>query len=166
MPEIGEIDPSVRFLVRVAADVFTLDSDIAFSPSQPLAPPDFTGDAGVHVTHHVVELIHIDARGTEIGAAATDRILRIRVGTPEFAGWTYLHTGAAQPTNVRFDVEGSADTAVFASPAESDGLGHHLFLAHAHAPTAEDAVLVLLTKPLLPHVVRRREVLNRLRLRA
>jgi hypothetical protein len=29
MPEIGEIDPSVRFLVRVAADVFTLDSVIA-----------------------------------------------------------------------------------------------------------------------------------------
>jgi hypothetical protein len=29
MPEIGDTEPSVRFLVRVAAEVFTLDSDIA-----------------------------------------------------------------------------------------------------------------------------------------
>jgi hypothetical protein len=29
MPEIEVIEPSVRFFVRVAADEFTLDSDIA-----------------------------------------------------------------------------------------------------------------------------------------
>jgi hypothetical protein len=59
MPDVGTIEPSVLFFVSVAAEVFTFESDMVFSfPVSTLS--DFTGNTGIHVTHHVVEAFFLE----------------------------------------------------------------------------------------------------------
>jgi hypothetical protein len=74
MPEAGTTDPSVRFLVRVAAVALILDRDMVSSPpaTQLLIKFDLTGDARVEEAHLVVEPRLVDARRGQVGAAAAD----------------------------------------------------------------------------------------------
>ena len=64
-----------------------------------------------------------------------------------------ITTPAAQATGVGLDVERRADCAILAPASEADGLSNHLLFAHAHAESAEYAVLVFLTEPLLQDLV-------------
>ena len=86
--------------------------------------------------------------GAEVGAAAANGLLGLGVGAAELAGRADVDAAAAQPADLRLGVERRADAPLLAPAAEADGLGHHLFLAHPHAPAAQDAVLVLLPEPL------------------
>src|SRR5512139_1680598 len=84
MPEVGTIEPGVRFLVSVAAVALILDNVIA----GPLlcGSPDLAGDARLHEAHHVVETGLAQAGWRQVGAAAADRALGIRIGAAQAAG--------------------------------------------------------------------------------
>src|SRR5450756_1969230 len=160
MPEAGTTEPSVRFLVRVAAEEFTFESDIWISPLRCLLLANFTGDTRRHVTHQIVELRLFQTRRPQVGAGAADRLFRLVVSAAKLAGGTDIHAAAAQAADLGRNVEGRADAAVFAAPAEADRLGHHLFRAHAHAQAAQNAIFVLLAEALPADIVGRRQVLN------
>src|SRR5512146_2550304 len=81
MPDAGTTEPSVRFLVRVAADVFTLESDIWISPL--LILPNLAGGAGRHVAHQIVELGFLEARRPQVRARAADGFVRLVVGAAQ-----------------------------------------------------------------------------------
>src|ERR1017187_6928229 len=95
MPDAGTTDPSVRFLVRVAAEEFTFESDIWISPLRCSIFADFTGDTRRHVTHQIVELRFLQTRRAQVGTSAADRLFRLIVGAAELAGWTDVHAAAA-----------------------------------------------------------------------
>gem|GEM_PF-4642584 len=112
-----------------------------------------TGNTRVHRTHHVVEWFFFHTGRAQIGTPTANGLFRFSVRTSELAGRTYINTAATQATDFRFDVKGCTDTALFAPSAETDGFSHHLFLTHPDAKPTEDAVLKLLFKTLLTHVV-------------
>jgi hypothetical protein len=167
IPEIDEMEPSVLFFVSVAAEEFIRENLIDMVGSSYLESCflDFTCDARRHVAHHILELLLLEARRTEVGAAAADWTLGCREGASKLAGGTDVHAASAEPAYFRLHVERGPDAPPLAPSAESNGLCHHLLFAHADAEAAQDAVLVLLPEPLLMDAVGRGEVLDRLRLR-
>ncbi len=120
----------------------------SFPPSIPLY---FTGNAGSHIAHHVVELFFFDARRNQIFAASANGPFRLGIGAPELTSRANIHTRAAEATHFRLDVKRRSDAPVFAPSAKADCLGHHLFLTHPHAQPTKDAVLMLLLEPLLAY---------------
>ncbi|KPJ95534.1 MAG: hypothetical protein AMS18_02660 [Gemmatimonas sp. SG8_17] len=157
-------DPSVRFFVRVAADEFNLDNDIAFISWAELdttsAPHDLTGRARIQIAHHVIEPGPIEARRADVGTTTADRFLGFRVGTPQLTRRTHVDAGTAKSAIIRLHIEWAAQTAILTAPAETYGLGHHLLFTHTDTQAALNTILVLLTKTLLPHVVCSGEILN------
>src|SRR5512137_2929324 len=106
MPEAGTIDPSVRFLVRVAAEEFTRDRDMTSSFAG-RAPSfrDLAGHAGFHVAEHVVEAVLREAGRREVGARATDGLVGLRVRAPQLAGRADVDAAAAETAHLRPLVE-------------------------------------------------------------
>jgi hypothetical protein len=167
MPELGQIDPSVRFLVRVAAVAFILESVTAISlpPYSNSVLLYLTRNTWFHVTHHVIEFFLLNARGAKVRTSSADGLLRLGIGASESARRTNIDATSTQPAGIRFDVKGSANGAILTSAPEPNRLGNHLLLAHPHAQSAKDAVLVLLMESLLVNTVFRSEILQHLRLR-
>jgi len=165
MPDAGVIDPSVRFFVRVALDVLTLEKDIYHAPFWIWSFFGFACHAGRHVTHHIVKLFLLDAGWTEVRTASADCSFRLRKGTAGLTGGADLHAASAEPADVGADIKGCSDASVLTTAAKTDGSGHHLFFAHAHAQPAKNTVLMLLPEALPPHIKAGRYVLNLLGLR-
>src|SRR5512137_2658280 len=183
MPEAGTIDPSVRFLVRVAAEEFTRDRDMTSSfvgsardrssgrPRLVLwrsarSLGDLAGHAGLHVAEHVVEAVLHEAGRREVGAGAADGLVGLRVGAAQLTRGTDVGAAAALAADLRAHVERGRDAPVLPPTLEADRPRRHLLLAHAHAEAAQDALLVLLLESLLAHLVGGGEVLDDLGLRA
>src|SRR4030066_1807249 len=79
IPEMDVTESSVLFFVRVAAEALTLESDIgSYLCLSGLVY--LTGNARVHVTHHVVVAVSRDARRGQVGTTATDRLVWLGVG--------------------------------------------------------------------------------------
>jgi hypothetical protein len=85
IPEFGVTEPSVRFLVKVAADELILESvmDIVFPPLPLSTFLDFTRNAWLHITHHIIKYFFFNTGWAYVGATATDRLLRIGESTSE-----------------------------------------------------------------------------------
>ncbi len=138
MPELGDIEPSVRFFVRVAADAFILESvmDIFFPPLSSSVLLDLTCHAGLHVTHHIIKLFFFDTGRAKISAATADRFVRLVVSAPQGAGRTDIHAATALSTYLRSHVERCAYAAGLTSAPETNRLGHHLLFAHSYTKPA------------------------------
>jgi len=164
MPEFGETEPSVRFFVKVAADEFILDRvmDIKLPPLPTSIILDFTRYTGFHVTHHIIKLFFINTGRGQVCAAPAYGFIRLVVGASESTGRADIDAPAAQTADLRFGIKGCVNAPFFASSVETDGLGHHLFLAHADAQSAEDTILMFLAEPHLPYLVCRGQVLDNL----
>jgi hypothetical protein len=164
MPEAGTTESTVRFFVRVAAEAFILEkvSDTAFAPLVLSIFLYFTGYARIHIAHHIIELFFLDAGRRQICAGPADSLLRLIVCASKLTGRTDVHTTATQSANIRFSVKRRPNAPLLASVAKAYGLGHHLFLAHPHAQSAKNAVLMLLPEALLANTMGGSEVLNRL----
>ncbi len=68
-----------------------------------ISPPsvflDFTGNTGLHVTHHVVELRFVDTGWRQVRAASADGLLGLGVGAPKLTcGHTYMHPPQSRQT--------------------------------------------------------------------
>jgi hypothetical protein len=109
-----------------------------------------------------VEPILLDARWRNICTTSAYRLFRLVEGATGLTGRADLHAAAAQPAYFGLPVKGCAETSVLPPAAESDGPGHHLFLAHPHAQSAKDTVLMLLPESLLPHIVSGSNILDSL----
>src|SRR3989304_10562678 len=92
-----------------------------------------TGDAWVHIAHHVVELLLKVTGGMNIGAPTADSLVRFSISTAQLTGRTDIHTCSAQAALLRPNIERRPDSALFSPPAEANSLGHHLLLAHPDA---------------------------------
>ena len=109
----------------------------------------------MHVAHHLVKIVHLDAGRAQVGAPAADGLSGIRIGAAQLASRAYIDAAAAKPARLGFDIEGRPQNPALAASRKSDGMSHHLLLAHAHAAPAENAVLVFLSESLLADIVRR-----------
>ena len=57
-----------------------------------------TGNTRAHIAHHVIERVLLDARGTQVGAAAADGA--IAVNPPDDLTVTFLYLGGAEPEEI------------------------------------------------------------------
>ena len=119
-----------------------------------------TSHTGIHVAHHVGELLFFDTGWAQIGTPTAYGLFGFCVRASQFAGRTNVDTTPAQPAVLRFDIERRANAAVLAPAAEADGLGNHLFLTHPDTTPAQDAIFVFLFESLLPYFVFGGQVLD------
>jgi len=136
MPEAETTELSVLFFVSVAAEALIRDNDICSSPFLFSILFDLTGHTGGHVAHHIVKPFFLETRGGEVCAASTDHPLGFGVGTPKLAGRADVDASPASSAVLRLNIKRSPDTPLLPSAPKTNGLGHHLLLAHSNAQTA------------------------------
>jgi hypothetical protein len=87
------MESSVLFFVKVAAEAFIFENviDIAVWLLSRLLFY-LTSDTRLHIAHHVVKLVLINARRCEIGTPTADRLVRLGESTPELTCGANIHT--------------------------------------------------------------------------
>jgi hypothetical protein len=138
IPEDGVTEPSVLFLVSVAADELTREYVIDIRSFRIVTRVlsvlvYFTGDTRLHVAHHVVELLFLNAGRGEIGATATDGFVRLGKSASKLACRAHIDASPTQPAFLGLQVERCPDTSALAPASKADCLGHHLLFAHTGA---------------------------------
>src|SRR5665647_3864021 len=131
IPLKGLIDPSVRFLVRVAALLLSfVIVGMMLPPRYPSSLgflfPD-AGAAAARVVHPALEIVIMLQAGRFHGqTGVADGRLGVRALAAELTGGADVHAGAAQPADLRTHVERRRDIPLVAPLLEADGPGVHL----------------------------------------
>ncbi len=99
----------------------------------------------MHVAECVIRAFP-DADRVDVGAAAAEGIFCLGSETSELTCRTDVHTCTTCLALSRLHVEWGGDLPVHTSSNESDRFRAHLLLAHPHAETTQDAVVVLWLK--------------------